>query len=136
MYPRVFSSSGEPGGRGPNSTCLRTCSKARSPSKSEAVFAGEDEESAGLESTGLGPLLGQPSNINGRVSSVASEKKRLDLRFNSDERVWFGMLSVSVAFDRELDRFTRSTILWSIQAGLDRPHILRAQPRRKVSSPG
>src|SRR5881227_855717 len=98
MYPRVFSSSGEPGGRGPNSTCLRTCSKARSPSNSEADFAGEELESAGLESTGLGPLLGHPNNIKGSASTVAKEKKRLDFRFTSDERGWFGMLPVPVAF--------------------------------------
>src|ERR1044071_1126193 len=32
MYSRVRASSADPAGRGPNSTCLRTCSKARAPS--------------------------------------------------------------------------------------------------------
>src|SRR5215210_6839410 len=37
MYSRALASSAEPAGRGPISTCLRTCSKARSPSKATAV---------------------------------------------------------------------------------------------------
>src|ERR1051325_6934648 len=38
MYSRARASSAEPAGRGPSSTCLRTCSKARAPSK--AMFRG------------------------------------------------------------------------------------------------
>src|SRR3989442_4146921 len=90
MYPRVFSSSGEPGGRGPNSTCLRTCSKARSPSKSEAPFdAGVDAEGEeGLSSLGLLEVpLGQPNSSNGTNNKKANVKYR-DKRSDEGKERW------------------------------------------------
>src|SRR5581483_3343315 len=61
---RVFSSSGEPGGRTPNSTCLRTYSNALSPSKSVfRVFAG----SGVAEFTSvLLPFPGHPKRTNNK----------------------------------------------------------------------
>lgn len=37
MYSRVLANSADPGGRGPNSSCLRTCVMARSPLKATAL---------------------------------------------------------------------------------------------------
>src|SRR5258708_11365318 len=76
MYPRVFSSSADPAGRGPNSTCLRTCSKARSPSKAD--FAGaEDADGGAGPSVGLLVLLGQPIIISGPIRISARAKNRI-----------------------------------------------------------
>src|SRR6267154_3673211 len=76
MYPRVFSSSADPAGRGPNSTCLRTCSKARSPSKAD--FAGAEEADGGAgPSAGLLVLLGHPISINGPIRISARAKTRI-----------------------------------------------------------
>src|SRR5882672_5907360 len=72
MYARVFSSSGDPGGRGPNSTCFRTYSKARAASKSllaGAFVTGVDE----LSSAGLFELLGQPSNKTSEANAIECE---------------------------------------------------------------
>src|SRR6266550_7524401 len=73
MYPRAFSNSADPAGRGPNSTCLRTCSNARSPSKSD--FA-DDAGGGAKPSAGLLVLLGQPSRRNGTIRTNARAKKR------------------------------------------------------------
>src|SRR5438128_9365543 len=79
MYARSFSSSAEPAGLGPNSTCLRTCSNARSPSNSEVPFddgldaAGEE----GLSSTGLLDVpLGQPNSSSGTNNKKPNVKHR------------------------------------------------------------
>ena len=90
MYPRVFSSSGEPGGRGPNSTCLRTCSKARSPSKSEAPLGDgldvEGEED--FSSMGLFEVpLGQP-NSSSRTSNAEARVKYRDKRSDEGNEGW------------------------------------------------
>src|SRR5439155_3033060 len=89
MYPRVFSSSGEPGGRGPNSTCLRTCSNARSPSKSDLRDESDDDAFEGVASTGLLAPLGQPSSISEAISTNARVRNR-DERFGGsfNEGVW------------------------------------------------
>src|SRR5881398_2510118 len=89
MYTRSFSSSAEPAGLGPNSTCLRTCSKARSPSKSEAPFDdgldAEGEED--LSSTGLLDVpLGQPNSSSGTNNTNAKDKYRDKRRDEGKER--------------------------------------------------
>src|SRR5437867_4245104 len=88
MYTRSFSSSAEPAGLGPNSTCLRTCSKARSPSKSEAPFdAGVNVDGdEGLSSMGLLDVpLGQPNSSSG-ANNKANLKYRDKRRDECKER--------------------------------------------------
>src|SRR6267143_3965419 len=90
MYARSLSSSAEPAGLGPNSTCLRTCSKARSPSKSEAPFDDELEVGGeeGLSSTGLLEVpLGQPKSSSGTSNSRAEVKYR-DKRGDEGKESW------------------------------------------------
>src|SRR5260370_6821824 len=90
MYARSFSSSAEPAGLGPNSTCLRTCSKARSPSKSEAPLdAGIDAEGEeGLSSTGLLEVpLGQPKSSS-RTSNSKAKVKYRDKRADEGKESW------------------------------------------------
>src|SRR5260221_14082323 len=70
---RVCSSSADPAGRGPNSTCLRTCSKARSPSKADFAGAAGGAEDP---SAGLFVLPGQPSRPNGTIRTNARTKER------------------------------------------------------------
>src|SRR5205807_10558838 len=86
MYARSFSSSAEPAGLGPNSTCFRTCSKARSSSESEEPFDdgldAEGEEAFSSEGL-LDVPLGQPNSSNGTNDKKANLKYR-DKR--SDDR--------------------------------------------------
>src|SRR5882724_2092842 len=67
MYSRVFASSGEPGMRGPISTCFFTCSIARSPlnataSGTTAGFASPARSEVAMRAFGGGLFLGQPVN--------------------------------------------------------------------------
>src|SRR5438874_7461013 len=121
MYARSFSSSAEPAGLGPNSTCLRTCSKARSPSKSEAPFDdGLDVEGEeGLSSMGLLDVpLGQPNSSNGTNNKKAKVKYR-DKRSDEGKERWSSvdiviivkslvlvMLTARGSADRRTDRYT------------------------------
>src|ERR687884_38164 len=75
MYSRVLASSADPAGRGPNSTCLRTCSKARAPSIASrgeaAVLVGEAAGGATVFpvlEVGLESLPGQARKRSGSVS--------------------------------------------------------------------
>src|SRR6266853_6674121 len=110
MYSRVFSSSTDPAGRGPNSTCLRTCSKARSPSKAD--FAGAEEADGGAgPSAGLLVLLGQPSSMNGPIRTNAKAKK-CDEVFNGSFGA--GVWSVVIIYESGSDwlsLFRRSALV-------------------------
>src|SRR6266496_845642 len=110
MYARSFSSSAEPAGLGPNSTCLRTCSKARSPSKSEARFDdGLDAEGEeGFSSVGLLDVpLGQPNSSNGTNNKKANVKYR-DKRSDEGKESWSSVDIVIIVMSLVLGNVNRA----------------------------
>src|SRR5918999_4801559 len=72
MYSRVRASSDEPAGRGPNSTCLRTCSKARAPSIVSLGEAGVGVAPVPVLTFCLGAL---PEQAGKRSGSVRMRKR-------------------------------------------------------------
>jgi hypothetical protein len=80
MYARVFSSSGEPGGRGPKSICFRTWSIARSPLKPAtgdlSTVTGRRLVEIAARGLGGGSFFGHALKRTGMTITIASNPAR------------------------------------------------------------